>query len=128
MPLLRGGLERGAALTGPQATGLMTVLTHLPVGLSRTATDTYWPPLCATPAVGRDTIDGKDRSDVEAYRIEADYPTGNPVIVIVRLGLCGDLGASNGSRTGQRTDALTRALGDVVGSSAGFINRVTVAP
>lgn len=116
-----GRLEQGAALTGPQAAELLTVLAQLPTGLSRANPANYSASLCATPAPWPGTIDGKDRSDVEAYRIEAEYPSGNPVIVVVRLGLCGDLGASNGSRTGQRTDALWRALFDIAGSQAGVV-------
>jgi hypothetical protein len=116
-----GRLEQGVALTGSQATELLTVLASLPAGLSRARQANYSAALCATPVPFPDTIDGKDRSDVEAYRIEADYPSGNPVIVVVRLGLCGDLGASNGSRTGQRTDALWKALFHIGGYSGGIV-------
>jgi len=122
-----GRLEQGAALTGPQATGLVTVLAHLPPGLSRTVTGTFWPGLCHTPAEDVNTIDENVPDDVEAYRIQADYPVGKPVVVVVRLGLCGDLGASNGSRTGQRTDALVKAVTDVVGNVGG-ISPVTPVP
>lgn len=121
-----GRLEQGDTLTGPQAAGLTTVLAQLPAGLSRAVAGTFWAPMCNTPAEGPNTVDGKDFSDAEAYRIEADYPTGKPVIVIARLELCGDLGASNGSRTGQRTDALARALMEIGGQSG--ISAVTPAP
>lgn len=119
-----GRLEQGADLTGPQASELITVLDHLPAGLSRAAAGTYWPPLCETSSRGSNMVGG---DDAEAYRIEADYPTGNPVIVIVRLGLCGDLGASNGSRTGQRTDALWEALFALVSNREG-VSAVTAVP
>jgi hypothetical protein len=122
-----GRLEQGVALTGSQAAELLTVLAQLPAGLSRANPKNYSASLCATPAPWPDTIGGKDRSDVEAYRIEADYPSGNPVIVVVRLGLCGDLGASNGSRTGQRSNALWRALFHIAGNQGGIIP-VTPAP
>jgi hypothetical protein len=112
---IRGRLEQGAALTGPQATGLVTVLANLPPGLNRADPDTFLPELCHPPAEDVNTVD-----DVEAYRIQADYPVGKPVVVVVRLGLCGDLGASNGSRTGQRTDALVKAVTDAVGNVGGI--------
>jgi hypothetical protein len=123
-----GRLEQGAALTGAQATGLATVLAQLPAGLSRADPDTYLPSLCHTPATGLNTLDGKYRGDLETYRIEADYPSGDPVIVVVRLGLCGDLGAANGSRTGQRTDALVKALTQVAGVNSALISPVIAAP
>jgi hypothetical protein len=123
-----GRLEQGAALTGSQATELTTVLAHLPAGLSRANPHNYSRSLCETPVKGPNAIDGKDSGDVEAYRVEADYPSGNPVIVVVRFGLCGDLGASNGSLTGQRTDKLMRSLTEVAGGGGGIIVPVTAAP
>ena len=122
-----GRLDQGAALTGSQATTLISVLNGLPAGLSRADPSTFWPPLCETPAEGPNTVDGRSTSDAEAYRIQADYPSGDPVIVVVRLGLCGDLGASNGSRTGQSTKALVEALFTVAGTSTGA-SRVIEAP
>jgi hypothetical protein len=116
-----GRIEQGTALTGPQATGLVTVLAHLPPGLNRADPDTFSPELCHTSAGDVNTIAGNDvASDGEAYRIQADYPVGKPVVVVVRLGLCGDLGASNGSRTGQRTDALVKAVTDLVRNTGGI--------
>ena len=120
-----GWLEQGAALTGPQQTRTLRVLAGLPPGFSRAAVPTISRPLCYSPGKGVDTIDGKDSSDLEAYRIQADYPVGKPVIVIVRLAMCGDLGASNGSRTGQRTDALMKEMMRVAGNAEGAIGPVT---
>ena len=40
--------------------------------------------------------------------------------MLVRLGLCGDLGASNGTRTGQLTQALAERLVAAAGNSQGW--------
>lgn len=49
--------------------------------------------------------------------ITATYPRGNPVTVWLRFGTCGALGASNGTRTGQRTWALVATVAALVGGS-----------
>jgi hypothetical protein len=52
--------------------------------------------------------------------VTATYDTGPDVVVLARLGQCGDLGASNGTRTGQRTDALAAQLVSAAGESVGY--------
>ncbi len=47
---------------------------------------------------------------VGIWTIKATYPDGPPVEVIVRFTYCGDLGASNGTRTGQLTQSLISAM------------------
>ncbi|MEP6851319.1 MAG: hypothetical protein ABJA87_01425 [bacterium] len=95
-----GWLE-GSSYTVPTESAVLTrTLSAQPGGLSVTAPQKYEPAGC-----GAD-----DPQDAASYRVEARYEQGPPVLVNVRLGRCGRLGASNGSVTIQRTDALIRAL------------------
>ena len=54
----------------------------------------------------------------DGYRIQADYTDGPPIVVIARINGCGDLGASNGSRTNQMTFELAGAIAGAAGSGS----------
>ena len=120
---LAGWLEQGALLSGPALRAFASTLDRLPTGLSR-ATE---PGLIRCRSRGSlGSLDDELASDSEAYRIEARYPSGRTVILIARLGWCGDLGVSNGVRTGQRSQQLATLLTDAVGNGQGWPS--TVAP
>lgn len=115
-----GWIEQSTTLDGSQQAALVSLLNGLPPGLSRADSSTYDPKLCRRPATSPGSVSGETASDSEAYLIQASYPSGPSVDVAVRLGLCGNLGASNGSRTGQRTQALGMQLGKLAGESVGW--------
>jgi hypothetical protein len=75
------------------------------------------------------SLDDEDMDhDIDAYRIEVRYPDGPPVVLIARLAECGDLGISNGARTGQRTRELMLSLLRLAGAGAAVPDRVKPAP
>lgn len=74
------------------------------------------------------SVDGETAADSESYRIEARYPSGNPVLVIARLGVCGLLGASNGRYSVQCTQALFALLAATVGNSVGGVGNPIAVP
>ncbi|MTD16820.1 hypothetical protein GIS00_23075 [Nakamurella sp. YIM 132087] len=121
----RGHLGQGATVTGTDMTDLLAALNSLPAGLSVANPADYAVGLCP-----EDTRPGKrivrDPSDEysDYYRLRLRYPEGDELLIDARLGMCGLLGASNGSVTGQRDDALQKALWSVVGSSTGMPGRV----
>jgi hypothetical protein len=118
-----GGLvEQSAVLSDAAARVLVSVLDALPPGVSVADPTTYLPSLCAT--AGAKSRTGGDEMDREAYLVRADYPSGPSVTVVIRLGLCGDLGASNGTRTGQRADTLLQAMFDAAGNASGAPGKV----
>lgn len=105
----RGFLEQSTRLDGSKAQPFVALLDGLPGGLSRADPTTYLPSLCH-----------HDPMDAEGFLITARYASGPDVDVVVRLGLCGDLGASNGTATGQWTMALAEQLTRLAGSAVGF--------
>lgn len=116
-----GGLiEQSATLDGSDRAALVSLMNGLPAGVSRANPATYAPTLCRRPDTSPGSTDGGTAIDSEAYLIHAHYDTGPSVAVVVRLGFCGDLGASNGSRTGRRTQALAAQLTKLVGESVGI--------
>lgn len=118
-----GWLEKGSTLSGAALRAFAATLNGLPVGLSR-ARD-----LGLTTCRDRGSVGSLDNPwDSEAYRIEVRYPDGPPVLLIARLGACGDLGISNGARTGQRTNELLTLLIRTVGASDGVPAPVVPAP
>jgi RNA polymerase sigma-70 factor (ECF subfamily) len=80
----------------------------------------YDPSVCRSPVTAVGSLTGPPAEDSAAYLIRADYASGPSVTVVVRLGLCGDLGASNGTRTGQRPTELAEWLSRIAGSWGGF--------
>jgi hypothetical protein len=118
-----GWLEMGNRLSGAALRAFTATLNGLPVGLSR-ARDLGLTKCRSQGSVG--SLD--DYDDSQAYRIEVRYPDGPPVVLIARLGYCGDLGISNGARTGQRTDDMMMLLLRTVGTSNGLPAPVVPAP
>ncbi len=51
----------------------------------------------------------------QEYRVLVEYDDGEPLVVVVRQGLCGPLGLSNGSRTVQLTGEVAGLLGQAAG-------------
>lgn len=116
-----GGLiEQSTTLDASARAALVSLLNGLPPGVSRTDPTTYLPSLCREPATAPGSVSGDTAGDSEAYLIRASYGSGPDVDVVVRLGWCGDLGASNGTRTAQRTMALGEAVAKLAGESVGF--------
>lgn len=117
---LGGLIEQSTTLDASQRTALVSLLNGLPSGLSQANPHTYLPSLCRMPATSPGSVTGETASDSEAYLVQASYDSGPDVDVVVRLGLCGNLGASNGTRTGQRTMALAERMASLAGASQGF--------
>jgi hypothetical protein len=121
-------IEPSSRLDAPHRGAFVAALDALPRGLSRTDTNAYLPVPCRRPGTAEGSLTGQDAMDSEAYVVIADYETGPAVIVVARLGVCGDLGASNGTRTGQRTDALADQFTAAAGNSEGYSGAIHPAP
>jgi hypothetical protein len=113
-------IEQSTRLDARHRATFVATLNALPAGLSRADPKTYVPEICRQPATSAGSVDDLTAMDSEAYLVTATYETGPDVVVLVRLGQCGDLGASNGTRTGQRTDALAEQLVSAAGESVGY--------
>lgn len=121
-------LEQSSSLDARHRVAFIAALNGLPRGLSRANTDTCLPELCRRPSTDPGSSNGPTATDGEAYVITATYDMGPTVTVIARLNLCGDLGASNGTRTGQRTDDLVDQLIGAAGNSQGWSGSIHTAP
>jgi hypothetical protein len=119
---VRGLVEQSSSLDAQARESLLDVVNSLPEGLSRADPKDYLPELCSG-SPSSSTLNGH-LMDSEAYVIRADYASGPSVTVVVRLGLCGDLGASNGTRTGQRQDSLLEPLLRAAGETVGIPGKV----
>lgn len=121
-----GLLEMGNELSGPALQAFAATLNDLPRGLSRAVE----PPMgkCREPGSLGSFDDKELDADLDVYRIEVRYPDGPPVVLIAKLGQCGDLGISNGARTGQRTNELMVSLLRLARAGAGVPARVEPAP
>ncbi len=106
-------LERGVTLTGADGDRLVDLLNALPTGLSEASPKDYSPTLCRRP--GHEADDDMDSDD---YSIRFNYPHGPAAVVYARLSLCGALGFTNGTRTGQRTAPVTDLLVSLSGFNA----------
>ena len=115
-----GLVEQSGAVDGADRTALLATLNGLPSGVSRANPKDYLPSLCRTPSTAPGSVLDDTAMDSEAYLVRASYASGPSVSVLVRLGLCGDLGASNGTRTGQLTQALAERLAAAAGNSQGW--------
>lgn len=122
-----GYLEHSTSVSGAAATTLATILNSAPTGFSVAPTDTYVKEICRNPKAAAGEVNNFTSSDAEAYRLEADYAASPSVIVVARLGWCGDLGESNGTRSGQRIPTVTKALVDFVGNGQGWPGSVSPA-
>lgn len=122
-----GRLEQGTLITGARVPTISSTLDAQPAGTSRADPATYSAGMCrASSSLG--TVDGETAADSESYRVEARYPSGNPVVVIARLGVCGLLGASNGRHSVQCTQALYALLAATVGNSVGGSGNLIAVP
>ncbi len=108
-----GLVEGGASFGGSRAAAVARAWNAQPRGLSVTDPKSYLPSLCRNGAASRPGTDNENRF---SYRVQFRYPDGPTVVVNIRLSLCGRLGASNGSYTVQRTDALIAQLVSLLGS------------
>jgi hypothetical protein len=110
-------LEQGRAIERSDAAAFIATLNGLPAGLSETRQDAY-PTICNPPSPSDPHADVGRSFDDTAYTIRVSYPDTSTLIIDVRLGYCGKLGASNGARTGQRTNALIELVMASAGGSS----------
>jgi len=112
----RSLIAQSVRLDPSQRATFIATLNALPEGLSRTPTANYMPGGCRPANAEPGSFTLTDGPDSDAYLVHVRYVSGPDVTVVARLGLCGDLGASNGSRTGQRTWDLVELLSSVAGA------------
>lgn len=103
---LRSFLDQGISLSPADAGRFVTALNALPTGLSEVLRSTYLPGSCRG---GRLATQG-DASDLEQFSIRISYADRPDAVVYARLGLCGPVGFTNGTRTGQRADGVVNLL------------------
>ncbi|MTD15858.1 hypothetical protein GIS00_18135 [Nakamurella sp. YIM 132087] len=97
-----GGLDESARLTSTSASKLQAALNDLPPGLS-------------TPAWPQPDVCASDLDTPANIVATAVYPSGPPVVVVIRSAHCGDSGVTNGSRTGQLANTLFAILTPLAG-------------
>jgi hypothetical protein len=107
-------IEQSSSLDSAHQAGLRSALNALPPGLLHFQDSG---PECRRRITDPGSTMGSDAGDSEAYRIQADYSTGPSVVIIVRLGVCRQLGASNGTVTGKPTTQLMDDLAAIVGTA-----------
>ena len=122
-----GYLEQSTSMSGAAAANVAHVLNSAPTGSLIASVGTYSKKICRDPKAGLGEANGLTYDDAEAYRLEADYATGSPVVVVARFGWCGDLGESNGTRYWKRTSGITSLLTELVGNSLGWPGSVSPA-
>jgi hypothetical protein len=108
-------LEQVTTLSAADGARLTDTLNALPTGLSEARRATYSASLCR----GAKGSSG-DAMDLQDYSIRFSYPHRPTALVYARLSLCGALGFSNGTRTGQRTTPATALLAALGGSDTGW--------
>ena len=115
-----GHLQQSAVLTGSDAEDFTQTINSVTPGLSRTpeVDSLCAPALKSKTATAPGEYFGNDWL-ADVYTIFAVYPDGQRVSLISKLGFCGDLGVTNGVRTGQRTEELIGVLVKLVGSRDG---------
>jgi hypothetical protein len=106
----------GRTLTDTEASTLVSTLNEQPAGYSVSDPRTFDTTLCPE----RNSTLQTGGEDTFAYRLQADYADGPPVVVVARFGLCGKLGAANGSYSVQRTAALISMLGALLPVGASY--------
>jgi hypothetical protein len=107
-------IEESSSLDPAHQARLQSALNTLPPGLEPMGGSG---PQCRPAATDPGSTTGPDAGDSEAYRVQADYSNGPPVVVIIRLGQCRDIGASNGTTTGKPTTQLIDELESIVGTA-----------
>ncbi|HEX4727581.1 MAG TPA: hypothetical protein VH298_07275 [Jatrophihabitans sp.] len=120
-----GWLEQGAALPASNLAAFIASMNALPAGLSK-AHD-HQGLACRSGGDAAGNLSGQSAQDSASYLLFADYPSGPAVTVIVRLALCGDLGASNGIRTAQRTSELISLVTALAGDAQSYPQQVSPA-
>ena len=121
---VEGWLEQGSTLSGTALRTFVTTVNGLPPGLSRALI----PGLNVCSDGPSNGVPGDMADTADLYRFELHYPDRPSVLLTARVSWCGDLGISNGSRTGQLTDDLIRLLDDTVGLTMGLPGPATPAP
>lgn len=90
-----GGVVQSSSIPEEDSNEFTERINGLPPGLSE-----------ESPVSHVESVCGDERNDPHGYTIVATYAEGPPVTVWARLGTCDLLGATNGTRTGQRTQTL----------------------
>jgi hypothetical protein len=101
-------------LSRSDANRLTTALNALPSGWSEATPTDYSPQLCRGGRLARQG----DLSDLGDFSIRLTYAHRRLSIVYARLSLCGALGFSNGSRTGQRIESIGRLFAKLSGTTS----------
>jgi hypothetical protein len=120
-----GYLEQGTTIEGAQVSELQSLLNGLPRGLSR-ASHQLPKDMCRTPGT-LGSVDQPTAPDSESYQLDALYRVGREITVTGRLGYCGNLGVTDGVRTGQRTERLAETFTQLAGNSWGYPDDVVQA-
>jgi len=95
----------------------LALLRELPRGLSRVPPNTVADSVCTAPETPHANL---DRDGGIWFALRATYPSGATLMLHARLGFCGDLGISNGTRTAQWSFPLARLLTGAVPIGMGF--------
>jgi hypothetical protein len=122
-----GLLEHGQPVPAADLASFIDTINALPTGLSRAADQFNTAAKCEPSSPPDAALDRTDYGMYE-YTIKVDYDTGPQLTIHARIAFCGDLGASNGSRTGQRTYELEHLLSSVSGVSVSWPENVHPAP
>jgi hypothetical protein len=114
-------LEEGRPVASAAVSHFVSLINALPAGLSVANPNDYLPALCH----GHSGRFGYE--DEEEYVIRVHYAGGQIRVLHARLGLCGSLGISDGSRGRQRTLTLCDLLVSLAGNATGIPSDVRMA-
>ena len=118
-----GSLLGGSGVvTGDELAGDLATLRGLDAGLSRQDANDYDPVLCTAP---QDLSAAVDKQGGQWFALLVHYASGSTLTLHVRVGLCGDLGVSNGAVTAQsglQLAELVFRVSHVAGGSAGHLH------
>lgn len=116
-----GWLEQSAHLASAQIQSLVKILNLLPSGFTHVDPKAIpSPSYCRHPASSLGALTGPAIADSQIYLVNVGYnDSGSPLVIRARFSLCGDVGATNGSRSGQRTAQLVKALSSFAGDAQG---------
>jgi hypothetical protein len=106
-----GLFSYGQAIAPDQIAATIAILDAAPLGFSRAASGSSQcsPSAPLSAALDRDD-DAGDPGEQAEFVLVARYTSGPPVTVRARIGFCGELGATNGSRDAQVSPALLNLL------------------